>query len=145
MKTFLFLTFTLLLNVIYAQNDSIIDCAIEANKKGMVYLKNFQTNLDPENSTKMGEKWPTILGKGTKYRFYLCEKNKDKPEQVVLTLFDDTHPENAPYATSTKRGHFYFECNKTGTYYVSIRYKDEYNKNEVSAVAVLLFVGKKNN
>ncbi|MEN8121026.1 MAG: hypothetical protein ABFS35_11790 [Bacteroidota bacterium] len=145
MKIILSLTLALLLNVVYAQNDSIIDCAIEANKKGMVYLKNFQTKLDPANNTKMGEKWPIVLNKGSKYRFYLCEKNQDKPEQVVLTLFDDTHPENAPYATTTKRGHFYFECNKTDTYHISIRYKEEYGKNEVSAVGVLLFVGKKSN
>ena len=144
MKTLLLITFTLLLNVIYAQNDSIIDCAIEANKKGMVYLKNFQTKLDPANNSKMGKKWPVVLHKGTKYRFYLCEKNNDKPEQVALRLFDDTHPESEPYATTTKKGHFYFECNKTGTYFVSIRYKDKSYQNEVSAVAVLLFVGKKN-
>ncbi len=144
MKTLLFITFTLLLNVIYAQNDSIIDCAIEANKKGMVYLKNFQTKLDPANNSKMGEKWPVVLHKGTKYRFYLCEKNKEKPEQVELKLFDDTHPESEPYATTIKKGHFYFECNKTGTYFVSIRYKDKSYQNKVSAVAVLLFVGKKN-
>ena len=142
MKTLLFLTFTLFLNVIYAQNDSILDCAIEANKKGMVYLKKFQTKLDPATNSKKGEKWPVVLNKGTKYRFYLCEKNNDKPEQVALWLFDDTHPESVPYASTTKKGHFYFECNKTGTYFVSIRYKDKSNKNEVSAVAVLLFVGK---
>jgi len=89
------------------------------------------------------EKWPVILNKGTKYRFYLCEKNKDKPEQVVLTLFDESHSETDPYGTTVKRGHFYFECNKTGTYQVSIRYKEGYGKKTTYAVGIMLFVKKR--
>ncbi len=145
MKTLLAFTLTLLMSVAYAQTDTILDCAIAANKKGMVYLKSFQTKLNPANDTKMGEKWPVVLNKGTKYRFYLCEKSTDKPEHVVLTLFDKAHPENAPYSSTEKRGHFYFECNKTGTYQLAIRYKKGYGKNEVSAVGILLFVKKKSN
>ena len=143
MKTLLTIAFALLINTVYAQTDTILDCAIEANKKGMVYLKNFQTDLDPTNSSRSGHEWSVILNKGTKYRFYLCERSTDKPEQVVLTLFDNSHPENTPYATTAKKGHFYFECNKTSTYNVSIRFRDGYGKEEVSAVGILLFVGKK--
>jgi hypothetical protein len=143
MKALITITLTLLMSFAYAQNDTILNCAIEANKKGMVYLKNFQTTLSPLNSTRSGQKWSVILNKGTKYRFYLCEKNADKPKQVVLSLFDESHPENAPYGTSNKKGHFYFECNKTGTYSVSIRFKDGYGRNEVSATGIMLFVSKK--
>ncbi len=143
MKTFLTIAFALLLNFAYAQSDTILNCAIEANKKGMVYLKNFQTSLSPLNDSRSGKKWFVILNKGTKYRFYLCEKNNDKPEQIVLTLFDDSHKENEPYATTSKKGHFYFECNKTSTYHVSIRYKEGFGKDEVSAVGILLYVGKR--
>ena len=141
MKTLLTITLALVFNVIFAQTDTILDCAISANKKGMVYLKNFQTKLEP--NIKTTEKWSVVLNKGTKYRFYLCEKVTDKPEQVVLSLFDKAHPESKPYATTSKKGHFYFECNKTGTYSVSIKYKTGYGKNEVSAVGIMLFVKKK--
>lgn len=144
MKTLLTITLALLINAVYAQTDTILDCATAANKKGMVYLKNFQTKLEPTNNTRSGKKWHVVLNKGTKYRFYLCEKNNEKAEQVVLTLFDGSHPENSPYATTNKKGHFYFECNKTSTYSISIRYKDGYGKEDVSAVGILLYVGKKN-
>ena len=143
MKLVLSFTLTLLISVAFAQTDTILDCAKEANKKGMVYLKNFQTKLVPSKDKQAGKKWPIVLNKGTKYRFYLCEKSTNKPEHVVLTLFDKTHPANAPYATTNKKGHFYFECNKTSTYYVSIRYKKGFGKNEVSAVGIMLYVGKK--
>jgi len=43
MKLLITITLALLINVAYSQTDTIIDCAAEANKKGMVYLKNFQT------------------------------------------------------------------------------------------------------
>jgi len=133
------------MSVAYAQTDTILDCAQAANKKGMVYLKNFKTKLEPINSSRAGEEWLIVLNKGTKYRLYLCEKKSVKPEQVILTLFDDSHPESDPYATTSRKGHFYFECNKTGTYHVSIRYKDGYGRDEVSAVGILLFVKKKEN
>ncbi|OQY03444.1 MAG: hypothetical protein B6I20_05015 [Bacteroidetes bacterium 4572_117] len=143
MKLLLSLTLALLINVAYAQTDTILDCAIEANKKGMVYLKSFQTKLVPVNGDESGKTWSVVLNKGVKYRFYLCENNEDKPKHVVLTLFDKTHPESEPYGSTQKKGHFYFECNKAGTYEVSIRYKKGAANNATSAVGVLLFVKRK--
>ncbi len=125
-----------------AQTDTLIDCAKAANKKGkMVYLKSFQTSFD---NTKLSKKWPLMLNSGVKYRFFLCENAQDKPEVLELLLLDESHPENNPYASTKKKGSFYFECNKTGTYLVLIRYKKEVQKKEaVNATAVLFFVKKR--
>lgn len=141
MKTLITIALTLLMSFAYAQTDTILDCAKSANKKGMVYLKNFQVILVP-NSAELSKKWPVVLNKGTKYRFYLCEKDDERPSIVELVLFDKAHPESSPYGTTKKKGHFYFECNKTGTYHVAIRYKADAVKKEISAVGIMLFVSK---
>jgi len=129
-------------NIIFAQvqNDTLIDCAKAANKKGkMVYLKSFQTKL---NVTKTSEKFPIMLSSGVKYRFFLCENAAEKPEGIELVLTDESHPENAPYGTTKKKGTFFFECNKAGTYYVMIRYKPDAQKKTTNAAAVLFYVKK---
>ncbi len=138
--TILLLIFTTSL-LAQAQTDTLIDCAKAANKKGkMVYLKSFQTKLNTLNTSK---KWSLMLNSGVKYRFFLCENGIDKPENLELVLFDDAHPQNAPYATTKRKGFFYFECNKAGTYYVLIRYKSDVQKKEtVDATAVLFFIKK---
>ena len=129
-------------NISFAQtqNDTLIDCAKIANKKGkMVYLKSFTTNLD---SKKVKEKWPLILNSGVKYRFFLCENTTEKPENLELILFDKKHPEKAPYVITNKKGLFNFECNKTGNYFLLVRFKKEATKTPIKAVAVLFFVKK---
>jgi hypothetical protein len=138
--TILLLIFTTTL-LAQAQTDTLIDCAKAANKKGkMVYLKSFQTKLNSHNASK---KWPLMLNSGVKYRFFLCENGKDKPENIELVLFDNAHPLNAPYATTKRKGSFYFECNKSGTYYILIKYKSDVQKKDlVDATAVLFFIKK---
>ncbi len=122
------------------QTDTLLDCAKAANKKGkMVYLKSFQTNL---NAEKNSEKWPLMLNSGTKYRFYLCENGQGKAENIELVLLDKAHPESSPYMVTKKKTYFYFECNKTGTYHLLIRYKKDFPKNPVNAAAVLFYVKK---
>jgi len=68
---------------------------------------------------------------------------------VVLTLFDAKHPEETkPHFVTKYTGNrktsnrFDFICNKSGTYYLSIRFKKGKESKKSCAVGILAFVGK---
>lgn len=124
----------------------VYQCATQNNKA--IYLRDFNTKLKPvRGSGESGQKWTVVLNKGTRYRFNLCtpEGFQDK---VVLTLYDSQHPEQSnPYASTNVDGKdvksFDFTCQKTGMYYVSIRFKSKISDAQKScAVGILSFVGK---
>ncbi len=125
----------------------VYQCATQTEKA--IYLRDFNTKLkrdSPDEET--GMKWTVVLNKGTQYRFSLCAPDGFQ-EQVVLTLFDSEHPENSkPWGctydkvTKSDRKSFDFQCNKTGRYYISIRFKPGEGGKKACAVGILSFVGK---
>lgn len=125
----------------------VYNCATNNGKA--IYLRDFNTKLrkgkDGEDS---GTKWAVVLNNGTHYRFNLCAQSGFE-NSVVLTLFDAKHPEDtAPYMVTQSTNdpktdnRFDFICQKSGTYYVSIRFKNGVEGKKSCAVGVLSFVGK---
>lgn len=126
----------------------VYQCATKSNKA--IYLRDFNTKLKlGKHGDETGTKWTVVLNKGTQYRFGLCtpEGYEDK---VVLTLYDSDHPEKEkPYGSTYFQGKdlqaFNFVCQKTGMYYVSIRFKEDAkleNRAKTCGVGILYFVGK---
>jgi len=116
---------------------------------GAIYLRDFNTKLKKATSEEdSGTKWTVVLNKGTHYRFNICTP-EDFEDKVVLTLYDSQNPEKTkPYASTWDRTantditEFDFVCQKSGMYYVSIRFKDEDEDKKTCAVGILSFVGK---
>ena len=125
----------------------VYNCATNNGKA--IYLRDFNTKLRKAKSAgESGTKWAVVLNKGTHYRFNLCAQSGFE-SSVVLTLFDSKHPENSnPYVQTKSTGdpktnnRFDFICQKSGTYYVSIRFKPGASAKKSCAVGVLSFVGK---
>ena len=126
----------------------VYNCATNNGKA--IYLRDFNTKLkrggsDEEDS---GTKWSVVLNSGTHYRFNLCTQDGFE-NQVELVLFDAKHPEDTdpymvtkPSSDQTKNNRFDFICQKSGTYYVSIRFMKGVEGKKSCAVGVLSFVGK---
>ena len=123
----------------------VYNCATNNGKA--IYLRDFNTKLRKSKGADSGTKWAVVLNKGTHYRFNLCAQSGFE-SSVVLTLFDAKHPENAPYVQTKSTNdpktdnRFDFICQKSGTYYVSIRFKPGVEGKKSCAVGVLSFVGK---
>jgi len=125
----------------------VYNCATNNGKA--IYLRDFNTKLRKgRGGADSGTKWAVVLNKGTHYRFNLCAQSGYE-KSVVLTLFDARHPEKTkPYAQTKSTGdpktnnRFDFICQKSGTYYVSIRFKKGVEGKKSCAVGVLSFVGK---
>lgn len=124
----------------------VYNCATNNGKA--IYLRDFNTKLRKGKDGESGTKWAVVLNKGTHYRFNLCAQSGFE-KSVVLTLFDAKHPENGEYYAQTKStgdpktdNRFDFICQKSGTYYVSIRFMPEITGKKSCAVGVLSFVGK---
>lgn len=124
----------------------VYSCATEGNA---IYLRDFNTKLKkPSGDEDSGTKWTVVLNKGTRYRFNLCTP-EGFSDKVVLTLYDSQKPEKTnPYVSTwdqvnnTDISSFDFICEKSGMYYVSIRFKDEADDKKTCAVGILSFVGK---
>jgi len=124
----------------------VYQCATNIDKA--IYLRDFNTKLRKgKKGKKSGTRWAVLLNRGTHYRFTLCTQGNFE-NSVVLTLFDAKHPETKPYQitkyTGNKRtsNRFEFICNKTGTYYLSIRFKKGKEAKKSCAVGIMSFVGK---
>jgi len=143
---FIFLGISNLANA-QCKQQLVYSCA--ALGDGAIYLRDFNTKLKkPSGEEDSGTKWTVVLNKGTQYRFTLCTPEGFDGE-VVLTLYDSQHPEKTdPYASTwdqdadTDVSQFDFKCEKSGMYYVSIRFKDEDADKKTCAVGILSFVGK---
>jgi hypothetical protein len=111
-----------------------------------IYLRDFNTKLKAVRSERdiNGTKWPVVLNRGTRYRFILCEQTDIGTKEVKLTLFDTKNPETDPINSTEKTGSemFDFVCQRSGVYYVSIRFMDGKGKKQTCAVGILSFVGK---
>jgi hypothetical protein len=125
----------------------VYSCATDNGKA--IYLRDFNTKLKKaDNDEDSGTKWAVVLNQGTHYRFNLC--TQDGFENVVeLVLFDNKHPEDTnPYMVTKPssdpklHNRFDFICQKSGTYYVSIRFMKGTEGKKSCAVGVLSFVGK---
>ena len=110
-----------------------------------IYLRDFNTKLKAVRSARdiNGNKWPVVLNRGTRYRFILCTPT-GFANDVKLTLFDTRHPESRPWNSTEKSGKniFDFVCERSGVYYISIRFKEGRGKRKTCAVGILSFVGK---
>ena len=119
-----------------------------ATKGQSIYLRDFNTKL--KNSSKpqdSGSRWTVVLNKDAHYRFNLCTQEGFE-SKVILTLYDSQNPEKThPYGSTydSKSGkhydHFDFICQKSGMYYVSIRFKEGVTDKKTCAVGILSFVG----
>ncbi len=122
-------------------------CATDYGKS--LYLRDFNTKLKKpkKGATLSGTKWSVVLNKGTRYRFKLCTQSGHK-ERIVLTLFDAKHPEQTPYVQTKTTSNpktdnkFDFICTRTGTYYVSIRFKPGVAARKSCAVGILFWISK---
>ncbi len=125
----------------------VYNCATDNGKA--IYLRDFNTKLRKgAEGEESGTKWAVVLNQGTHYRFNLCAQDGFE-NSIELVLFDAKHPElTGPYAVSKAsndpktNNRFDFICQKSGTYYVSIRFKDGVEGKKSCAVGVLSFVGK---
>ncbi len=125
----------------------VYNCATDNGKA--IYLRDFNTKLRKAgDGEETGTKWAVVLNQGTHYRFNLCAQDGFE-NSIELVLFDNKHPElTDPYAVtkptndSKTNNRFDFICQKSGTYYVSIRFKDGVEGKKSCAVGVLSFVGK---
>jgi len=125
----------------------VYTCATEG--EGAIYLRDFNTKLKKATGEEdSGTKWTVVLNKGTHYRFILCTPD-GFDEKVVLTLYDSQNPEKTgPHGSTWDQENdkdykqFDFICEKSGMYYVSIRFKDESDDKKTCAVGILSFVGK---
>jgi hypothetical protein len=125
----------------------VYNCATDNGKA--IYLRDFNTKLRRvDEGEDSGAKWAVVLNQGTHYRFNLCAQDGFE-SSIELILFDSKHPElTAPYAVSKPSGdpktnnRFDFICQKSGTYYVSIRFRSGVEGKKSCAVGVLSFVGK---
>jgi len=125
----------------------VYTCATNNGKA--IYLRDFNTKLKRADSDEdSGTKWAVVLNQGTHYRFNLCTQDGFE-KSVELVLFDNMHPEDSkPYAVTKPSNdpqtdnRFDFICQKSGTYYVSIRFMKGVEGKKSCAVGVLSFVGK---
>ncbi len=153
-RIFIYLIFVGLLvavksNDVKAQCKQQIVYSCATNNGKAIYLRDFNTKLKrARNKRPSGTMWSVTLNKGTHYRFNLCTQS-GYDNKVVLTLFDARHPEKTkPYVTTKytnnpkTNNRFDFICKATGTYYVSIRFKEGVSARKSCAVGVLSFVGR---
>jgi hypothetical protein len=125
----------------------VYNCATDNGKA--IYLRDFNTKLrKTEEGEESGAKWAVTLNQGTHYRFNLCAQEGFE-NSIELVLFDSKHPElTDPYAVSKPtndpktNNRFDFICQKSGTYYVSIRFREGMEGKKSCAVGILSFVGK---
>jgi hypothetical protein len=134
---------------IYAQckQQAVYNCATDNGKA--IYLRDFNTKLKKAgDGEESGAKWAVVLNQGTHYRFNLCAQDGFE-KQIELVLFDSKHPElTDPYCVTEPssdpklNNRFDFICQKSGTYYVSIKFKEGIEGKKCCAIGVLSFVGK---
>jgi hypothetical protein len=126
----------------------VYNCATNNGKA--IYLRDFNTKLKRGSSEDedSGTKWAVVLNQGTHYRFNLCAQDGFE-NSIELVLFDAKNPEmTKPYAVTKPsndpktHNRFDFICQKSGTYYVSIRFMQGVEGKKSCAVGVLSFVGK---
>ncbi len=125
----------------------VYTCA--TNNARAIYLRDFNTKLRKGKTDKeSGTRWRVLLNKGTHYRFNLCTLDGFEGK-IILTLYDAKHPEMSKpyfvtkYSSDPKQSNRSdFICQKTGTYYLSIRFKDGVEQKKTCAVGILSFVGK---
>ena len=110
----------------------------------------YNTKLRRENATEeTGQRYAQVLNKGTRYRFNICAPEPYE-NQVVLTLFDSTHPEHSnPIGSTFDKNSgkdlpsFDFVCNKTAMYYISVRYKPGMGDKKGCAVGIVSYIVNK--
>jgi len=107
------------------------------------------TNL---HNDKVG-KWSRILNKGTTYRLFLRESDKnfffqknwiyksEKAENTVLYLFSgDSTYINSTFQNGQTKCYFDFHCTKTGMYYFKINYLDNKLLKKLYVKGIISFV-----
>ncbi len=125
----------------------VYQCATSSDNG--IYLRDFNTKLKRDAADEeTGMKWSQHLNMNTKYKFTLCAQEGFQ-DQVVLTLYDSSRPENSnPYECTfdkeqnTDKKSFEFICTKAGIYYISIRFKPGQGSKKACAVGILSFKGK---
>lgn len=127
----------------------VYQCA--TNNDRAIYLRDFNAKLRKgrQGAPPSAARFSVVLNKGTHYRFNLCNP-KGFEGKTIMTLYDNKHPDDGKshhastfdVASETDYSSFDFVCNKSGVYYVSIKFKDGEDKKKSCAVGILSFVGK---
>jgi len=107
-------------------NNELIDLCLKDIGKA-TYLKDFPVRLKKGKRGKPAPyaRYVVALNKGTHYRFNI--KNDVSNESfAIMTLADDYKVYGTTYRNDDKKNYqsFDFYCRSTGTYYLSIRFKD---------------------
>jgi len=121
----------------------VYQCATSNNKA--IYLRDFNAKLKKTRPNKPPAvaRFSVVLNKGTNYRFNLCNM-KGFEGRSVLTLYDPKRVHGSTYNKSTDRDWKYldFICQKSGVYFVSIKWKKGKDDKKGCAVGIMSFVGK---
>ncbi len=136
----------------------VYSCATQPKTAGEnpIYLRDFNAKLrKPKGDDEDVARFQVVLNKGTRYRFNLCNPEESEGK-TVLTLFDATRPDNekpigkgGPYGRTCgddgkdyPNASFDFQCERSGVYYVSIKFKKGQGDKKSCAVGILSFIGK---
>jgi hypothetical protein len=112
-----------------------------------IFLKDFNTRLEKsENYDDYCKIFGIFLDKGTRYRFYLCTPS-GFDGKVILNLYqaDLTEILASTFDIENNKDYEIFDyvCQKSGLYYISIKFKDDVEiGTQTCAVGILSFVGK---
>ena len=142
-----FFALTLFVNNVKAQcrEQMVYNCATECHD---IFLRDFNAKLD--NSEDARTKWSVVLNKNYHYRFCLCTPLESEGK-YVLSLYPNQNIENtnqlgSTYDKKTKDDYSSFDyfCKKSGTYYVSIKFKEGQNTEKSCAVGILSIIDTNN-
>ena len=116
------------------------------NNKDAVYLRDFCTKLRKVSLGDIGgSKWTVVLNNGAGYLFTLCT-DEGFEDKIVMKIYDSKHPETNPLGESrymkNKTYGFEFLCEKSGMYYISIRFRSGEGTKKTCAIGILSFLDK---
>lgn len=113
--------------------------------KTSIYLKDFIAKFKARRKKEDNNTWSIVLTKGTIYEFQLCGQ-VGLEDKFELVLYDKSPNYNVkPIKTtlySNEDNKFQFRCNKSGLYYMRIRFIENEEKQKGCAVGKLLFVSR---
>jgi len=141
-KLLIFSIFTLSLHFSFGQcNNDLIDiCKSKLTKT--TYLKHFKVRFSKSGKRRKAStaNFSVYLNKGTFYKFSTAN-DSTKNGTAVIKLYDDFRYYGGNINTKTKElaNAFGFLCQKTGIYYLTIKFKD----GEEGCAVVMLSMRKK--
>ncbi len=117
-------------------NNSLID-SCKAKLEETIYLKHFKVRFAKSFNKRKSSaaNFSVYLNKGTFYRFTTANDQNQKGK-AIIKLYDDFRLYGSNVSQNEKEinASFGFSCNKTGIYYLTIKFKD----GEAGCAAVML-------